>query len=242
MIGWAFDSKGNMAPVRRPRARSGEDTGRPDQRQGRRHGPAAADRHLRHEQQQRREGEVVRGEPARQGREHHLHDLRRRLRDAGRPGVAEGGQADDRPVHRHRPDGAEAVRLGRQAGVQLRQRRPGRGLGDGGVRLPEGLADGEPGDEHAPRLLQERRPGVREALHAARRQDRRPGELRDRGEQRQRGGQPPERPQGRRDRHLDGVRRAAGARQGYPLAREQDADPELVGRRRHVLGGRRTRR
>ena len=39
-----------------------------------------------------------------------------------------------------------------------------------------------------------------------------------------------------------GVRRAAGARQGDPVAREQDADPQLLGRRRHVLGGRGTRR
>ena len=97
VIGWAFDSKGNMAPFDGPGARSGEGTGQPDQRQGRRHGPAAADRHLRHEQQQRRQGEVVCGEPARKGCECHLHDLRRRLRDAGRAGVAQGGQADDRP-------------------------------------------------------------------------------------------------------------------------------------------------
>ena len=34
---------------------------------------------------------------------------------------------------------------------------------------------------------------------------------------------------------VDGVRRAAGARLRAALAREQDADPELVGRRRHVL-------
>ena len=74
------------------------------------HGAAAADRHVRHEQQQPSEGEVVRCEPARKGRPRHLHDVRRRLRDAGRPGVAQGGQAGDRPVHRHRPDGAEALR------------------------------------------------------------------------------------------------------------------------------------
>ena len=49
------------------------------------------------------------------------------------------------------------------------------------------------------------------------------------------GGQPPERPQGRRDRDGDGVRRAAGARLRPAVAREQDGDPELVGRRRHVL-------
>ena len=35
---------------------------------------------------------------------------------------------------------------------------------------------------------------------------------------------------GRRDRHVDRVRRAAGDRLRAPLARQQDADPELVGR------------
>ena len=64
---------------------------------------------------------------------------------------------------------------GGEDGVQLRQRRPGRRLRDGGVRLQKGLADGEPRDEHAPRLLQERRPGVREAVHPDGRQDRRAG-------------------------------------------------------------------
>ena len=38
----------------------------------------------------------------------------------------------------------------------------------------EGLEDGRDGDQHLPRLLQERRAGVRGALQAARRQDRRP--------------------------------------------------------------------
>ena len=174
VIGWAFDSKGNMAPFDGPalaaaKVRIGQING-----QGRHSRPAAEARDVRHEQQQPGEGEVVRGAAAREGRARHVHDLRRRLRDAGRPGVAEGGQADDRAVHRHRPDGPEALRQGGQARVQLRQRRPGRGLGDGRVRLPQGLADGEPRHEHAARLLQERRPGVREALHAARRQDRRP--------------------------------------------------------------------
>ena len=41
--------------------------------------------------------------------------------------------------------------------------------------------------------------------------------------------------QGRRDRDLDRVRRAAGARLRTALARQQDADPELLGRRRDVL-------
>ena len=44
-----------------------------------------------------------------------------------------------------------SVRHGRQDGLQLRQRRPGRGFRDGGVRLAQGLADGEPGHEYAAR-------------------------------------------------------------------------------------------
>ena len=56
------------------------------------------------------------------------------------------------------------------------------------------------------------------------------GELRDRCQQREHRGQPPERREGRRDRHVDRVRRAPRARLGAPLARQRDADPQLVGR------------
>ena len=144
MIGWAFDSKGNMAPFDGPALAAAKVRDRADQREGRRRRPRRQDRDVRHEQQQPGEGEVVRREPARQGCGHHVHDLRRRLRDArssrrrSRP-----GQARDRAVHRHRSDGPEALRQVGQAGVQLRQRRAGRGLGDGRVRLAQGLADGE---------------------------------------------------------------------------------------------------
>ena len=66
--------------------------------------------------------------------------------------------------------------------------------------------------EHAARLLQERRAGVRGPLQAARRQDRRPRDLRDRGQQRAGGRQPPERQEGRRLRDVDRVRRAPRVR------------------------------
>ena len=56
------------------------------------------------------------------------------------------------------------------------------------------------------------------------------GELRDGCQQREHRRQPAERRQGGRDRHVDRVRRAAGARVGSPLAREPDPDPQLVGR------------
>ena len=46
------------------------------------------------------------------------------------------------PLHRHRSDGPEALRLEGRARVQLRQRRAGRGLGHGAVGLRQGLAHG----------------------------------------------------------------------------------------------------
>ena len=64
-----------------------------------------------------------------------------------------------------------------QARVLVRQRRAGRGVGDGPVRVGEGLEDRRARDRHRDRLLQGRREGVQGALHAARRQDRRRGEL-----------------------------------------------------------------
>ena len=54
------------------------------------------------------------------------------------PVVAGGDQPRHprgRAVHRHRPDGAEAVRREGPARLQLRQRRAGRGLGDGRGRV-----------------------------------------------------------------------------------------------------------
>ena len=64
--------------------------------------------------------------------------------DFATPGRAGGDQprrARGRAVHRHRPDGPEAVRREGPAGVLVRQRRAGRGLGDGGVRVEQGLED-----------------------------------------------------------------------------------------------------
>ena len=50
------------------------------------------------------------------------------------------------------------------------------------------------------------------------------------------GRQPAERQDGRRVRDRDVVRRAARVRDGHARARQQHADPQLVGRRRHLLG------
>ena len=72
-------------------------------------------------------------------------------------------------VHRHRPDGPEALRSEGTARVLVRQRRAGRGLGDGRVRLEARLARRVARDRHGHRLLPQRRPGVRGPLAAARR-------------------------------------------------------------------------
>ena len=90
VIGWAFDSKGNMAPFDGPALAAAKiRIGQINAKGGVLGRPLKID-DLRHEQQQPGEGQVVRGEPARPGRAHHLHDVRRRLRDARRPGVAQG--------------------------------------------------------------------------------------------------------------------------------------------------------
>ena len=79
------------------------------------------------------------------------------------------GVARGRAVHRHRPDGPEALRRdgagSRSASATSRRTRARPWPSTRTARL----ADGSARDEHAARLLQERRAGVREALHAARR-------------------------------------------------------------------------
>ena len=205
---------GQHGAVRRSGPRCGQDPRQADQRQEQE--VPLCDQDLRHAEQRRRQGEGLRAEPARTAREHHLHDLRRRLRDAGRPGGDQPRQARGRSLHRHRPDGAEALRQEGQARLQLRQRRAGRGLGDGRVRLEQALEDGGPGDEHAARLLQERRAGVRHPLPRARRQGRRPRELPDREQRRGHRRHAPQLAQGGRLRDLD--RRSASCRRSSPAS------------------------
>ena len=76
--------------------------------------------------------------------------------------------------------------------------------------------------------------------HAAGRQDRRRGDVSGshlRRQQRSERGQPPERQEGRRDRDVDRrcLRRARAVHHRVADAREQHADPQLVGRRRQLL-------
>ena len=99
--------------VRRPGARRGADPRRGDQREGRRRRPRARRSRpaTRRTTTRRRRSRAPR--PARRRRGHHVRDLRRRLRDAGRAGGDQPGHARGRAVHRHRPDGPEALRRGK---------------------------------------------------------------------------------------------------------------------------------
>ena len=177
VIGWAFDSKGAMAPF---------------------DGPALAAAQVRVKQVNARGG--VKGRPLKivtcdtQGNKPAIAKacaaklLGQKADvifttcdvDFAAPVVQtaiNAGKLDGRAVHRHRPDGPEALRPEGPARVLVRQRRPGRGLGDGAVRLRQGLEDRGARDRHRDRLLQGRRQGVQGAVHPARRQDRRRGEL-----------------------------------------------------------------
>ena len=75
MIGWAYDGKGNMAPFDGPALAAANVQVKKINatRWGQR--AQAPDHHLRHAEQQPGEGEVVRGEPDRQGRRHHVRHL-----------------------------------------------------------------------------------------------------------------------------------------------------------------------
>ena len=132
--------QGRDGAVRQPGSRRRAAARQAVEREGRRRRPPAADQDLRHAGQQAGDRQGVRAEAARAGRERHLHDVRRRPRRTGRAGGDQPRRARGRAVHRHRPDGAEALRREGQARVQLRQRRAGRGLGDGAVRVGQGLA------------------------------------------------------------------------------------------------------
>ena len=156
--------------VRRAGSRGREDAHRPGQQGERDQAPAD---HLQHAEQQARDREGMCFEAAEPGRRHHHDHLRRRLRGTRRAIVDQRGQAHGGGVHRHRPDGPEALRRQGTPCVLLRQRRAGRGLGDGGVRVEAWLEDGIARDRYGHRLLPQRRAGVRGALHTTRREDRR---------------------------------------------------------------------
>ena len=84
MIGWAYDGNGAMAPFDGPALATARDRVRQVNR-GQRREPA--DHDVQHAGEQAGDRQGVRGQAARPGRGRHLHDVRRRLRGAGRAGV-----------------------------------------------------------------------------------------------------------------------------------------------------------
>ena len=149
------------------------------------------------------------------------------------------GPAHDRAVHRHRPDGPEALRREgpswRSASATSRRTRARRWRS---TRWSRGWKTGRPRAptrvlvyfKNVVQAFEKRfkqlggKIVAKESYAVARRQ------------QRQHGGQPSERREGRRRTSTaTAFERAAGVRHGPPHARQQHADPELLGRRRHVL-------
>ena len=171
------------------------------------------------------------------GRQHRLGHLRRRLRDAGDPGVPGGQAADGLAVHRHRPDGAVALRHRRPARLHLRQPGPAGRRGDGRVRATA-AAGRRPTSSPTSCSCTSRTsaPAFTRPLQAARRQDRRPGVLHPGRQDDQQRRHPRQRQEGERDRVLHVVRQPTSRRSSTPAhARQQDADHRRLGQRRRLL-------
>ena len=172
--------------------------------------------------------------PARPEGERPLHDLRRRLRRTGRQGGDRPGCPCNRALHRYRPDGTEAVRPEGAPGVQLRQRRAGRRVGDGPVRAESGAGRQRP--SRPTRSSSTSRTWSRRSRSRFKQLG---GKIVANETYQSLGGNNVqnavsrlEQRQGRRDRHVDSrrFRRSVAAHHGSADAREQHADPELVGR------------
>ena len=179
------------------------------------------DQDLRHAEQQRREGEVVRAQPAAARRRALIvHDVRRRT-SPRRSCRRRSSRGSSRSLHASAP-----TRWGRSASAS----RASCAFSFGNVAQDEGSAMAQYAIK---RGLEDGRPRRRNTLLVyfknvvqafdkrftpARREGGRPRELRHRREQRQHRRQPAELAQGCGLRDLDGVRRAAGVRVRLPLA------------------------
>ena len=138
IIGWAFDSTGAMEPFDTPALAAAQLQVAKVNAKGGVGGRKLQIRDLRYAGERPRNREGVRSAPARTEGQRPLYDLRCRLRRTGRQGGDRPRRPCDCAVYRHRPDGTEAVRPEGAPGVQLRQRRTGRGVGHGPVRAEQG--------------------------------------------------------------------------------------------------------
>ena len=236
-IGWAYDTTGTMAPFDSAGCRSRKDPCQDDQREGRRSRAEDPDQDLRHAEQQPGRREVVRGEPAR--RRARRSSSRPATSTSRRPVVQEAinrGSARGRAVHRHRPDGPEALR-----------RAKGRlAFSFGNVAQDEGSAMAE----YAWRRGWRRRRLATNTLlvyfkNVVTAFEKRFRQLGGRivAQESYATGANNVNAAVSRLNSADAdvivtstaLRRAAGVRRRPALARQQDADPQLVGRRRHLL-------
>ncbi len=171
VIGAAVDLTKNMAPFDAPAVQAAQIEIKQDQRGRRRPRPAAP---AEGDQRPARpaEDEAGRADADLQRRRDRLGHLRRRLCDAGDPGVPQCQDADHRAVHRHRPDGPVALRRRRassRSATATRRRTRARRWRE--YAYQERLAVERGRDRQPARLLQERLQGVHDPLQAARRQD-----------------------------------------------------------------------
>ena len=135
VIGWAYDSKGAMAPFDNPALAAAQLQVKAVNAKGGVNGRKLQIRTCDTQGNKAAIAKACAVKLLERRCERDVHDVRRRLRRSGRAGDDQPRRARGRAVHRHRPDGPEALRREGQARVQLRQRRAGRRLGDGAVRL-----------------------------------------------------------------------------------------------------------
>ena len=135
VIGWAYDKAGQMAPFDNPALAAAKIRVKQLNARGGAAGHKFVIKTCDTQNNNADEGEVVRARACSASGANIIFttcDV-----DFATPVVAGGDQARqarDLDLHRHRPDGPEALRQAGQARVQLRKRGPGRGLGDGAVR------------------------------------------------------------------------------------------------------------
>ena len=239
VIGWAFDCKGAMAPFDGPALAAAQLRVKQVNAKGGVDGRPLADQDLRHAGQQACDREGVRRQAASAGREHHLHDLRRRLAapvvqesiNTGLLTVAPCIGTDQMGPKRFGAKGKLAFSFGNVAqdeGSAMAQYAWGKGWRTAALATDTVIV-----------YFKDVVAGVQGALEAARRQDRRPGDLPVARQH--------ERPE--RRQQVDGpatptciVTSTAGAFgalstlvTGLRTLGQRHADPQLVGRRRDVL-------
>ena len=170
--------QGRDGAVRRPGARRGSVARQAVEREGRRRRPPAADQDLRHAGQQAGDGEGVRAEAARAAARTSSSPpatSTSRRRSCRRRSTAACSRSRRASAPTRWARSASARRASSRSASATSRRTKARRWRS--TRRAKGWRIGRARDRRRDRLLQERRPGVQGAVHAARRQDRRPGDV-----------------------------------------------------------------